>query len=209
MIGLIKMAKLYFKYGAMGSSKTAQLLITKFNYEEKSMKTWLIKPSTDTRDGADIIKSRIGLNAKADAIIKPIDIILLMFEQVIAANRNIDVILVDEAQFLTSLQIEQLHDIVDKYNIPVICFGLLTDFQTHFFEGSKRLLEIAESITEIKTICKCGRKATVNARIDKDGRIVKDGNIVQLGGNDTYESMCYKCWKDRILAEETEKERFK
>ena len=198
------MAKLYFKYGAMGSSKTAQLLITKFNYEDKSMKTCLIKPSTDTRDGADIIKSRIGLNAKADAIIKPIDIILLMFEQVIAANRNIDVILVDEAQFLTSLQVEQLHDIVDKYNIPVICFGLLTDFQTHFFEGSKRLLEIAESITEIKTICKCGRKATVNARIDKDGRIVKDGNIVQLGGNDTYESMCYKCWKDRILAEETE-----
>ena len=161
------MAKLYFKYGAMGSSKSAQALITKFNYEELGMSVWLIKPSIDTRDGADIIRSRIGLEASAD-VITP--------EQDIAAAYNAhgktDVIIADEAQFFTPEQIDQLRAIVDEEDIPVLCFGLRTDFLTHFFPGAQRLMELSDSLTEIKTVCACGRKATVNARIDEGGRIV-------------------------------------
>lgn len=187
------MAKLYFKYGAMGSSKSAQALITKFNYEEKGMTVWLIKPGTDTRDGADIIKSRIGLSQKAQ-IISPEQDIIEAYHEV----GNYDVIIADEAQFLTPAQIEQLRKLVDAEDIPVLCFGLRTDFLTHFFPGAQRLMELADSITEIKTICECGRKATVNARFDDSGRIVTQGDQVVLGGNDRYTAMCHKCWTDRI-----------
>lgn len=186
------MAKLYFKFGAMGSSKSAQALITKFNYEELGMTVWLIKPSTDTRDGADIIKSRIGLWAKAQ-IITPEESILEEFKKV---GRH-DVIISDEAQFFTPEQIDDLRTIVDEEDIPVLCYGLRTDFLTHFFPGSLRLMELADSVTEIKTVCKCGRKATVNARIDESGRIVTSGSQVLLGGNDSYVAMCHKCWKDK------------
>ena len=187
------MAKLYFKYGAMGSSKSAQALITKFNYEEKGMTVWLIKPGTDTRDGADIIKSRIGLSQKAQ-IISPEQDIIEAYHEV----GNYDVIIADEAQFLTPAQIEQLRKLVDAEDIPVLCFGLRTDFLTHFFPGAQRLMELADSITDIKTICECGRKATVNARFDDSGRIVTQGDQVVLGGNDRYTAMCHKCWTDRI-----------
>ena len=187
------MAKLYFKYGAMGSSKSAQALITKFNYEEKGMTVWLIKPGTDTRDGADIIKSRIGLSQKAQIIAPDQDIIKAYHEV-----GNYDVIIADEAQFMTPAQIEQLRKLVDEEDIPVLCFGLRTDFLTHFFPGAQRLMELADSITEIKTICECGRKATVNARFDDSGRIVTHGDQVVLGGNDRYTAMCHKCWRDRI-----------
>ena len=187
------MAKLYFKYGAMGSSKSAQALITKFNYEEKGMTVWLIKPGTDTRDGADIIKSRIGLSQKAQ-IISPDQDIIEAYHEV----GNYDVIIADEAQFMTPAQIEQLRKLVDEEDIPVLCFGLRTDFLTHFFPGAQRLMELADSITEIKTICECGRKATVNARFDDSGRIVTHGDQVVLGGNDRYTAMCHKCWRDRI-----------
>ena len=187
------MAKLYFKYGAMGSSKSAQALITKFNYEEKGMTVWLIKPGTDTRDGADIIKSRIGLSHHAD-IIKPEDNIIDKFQEV----GDYDVIISDESQFLTPAQIDQLRWLVDEKNIPVLCFGLRTDFQTKFFPGARRLMEIADSITEIKTICECGRKATVNARFDDNGKIITEGEQVVLGGNDRYIAMCHKCWKEKI-----------
>ena len=153
-----KMAKLYFKYGAMGSSKSAQALITKFNYEELGMTVWLIKPSVDTRDGADIIKSRIGLAKKADIILP---------------------------------------------DMPVICFGLRTDFLTHLFPGSRRLFEVADSLTEIKTVCACGHKATVNARI-AGGRIVTEGEQVFLGGNESYVAMCYKCWQEKIKKQREE-----
>ena len=190
------MAKLYFKYGAMGSSKTAQALITKFNYEEQGMSVWLIKPSTDTRDGADRIRSRIGLEAKAQ-IITPEQDICREYE----AAGECDVIISDEAQFFTPSQIDQLRTLVDEKDLPVICFGLRTDFLTHFFPGAQRLMELADSITEIKTICACGRKATVNARIDAEGRIVTEGSQVMLGGNDSYHAMCHKCWKDRIKAQ--------
>ena len=169
------MAKLYFKYGAMGSSKSAQALITKFNYEEKGMRVWLIKPSVDTRDGADLIRSRIGLEAHAQ---------------------------IDEAQFFTPAQIDQLRALVDEEDIPVLCFGLRTDFLTRFFPGSQRLMELADSITEIKTVCACGSKATVNARIDASGRIVTSGGQILLGGNDSYVAMCHRCWKKKIREQE-------
>jgi thymidine kinase len=187
------MAKLYFKYGAMGSSKSAQALITKFNYEEKGMSVWLIKPGTDTRDGADIIRSRIGLSQSAQ-IIQP-------DESIIEAYKNAgsyDVIIADEAQFLTPDQIDELRRLVDEEDIPVLCFGLKTDFLTHFFPGSKRLMELADSLTEIKTICDCGRKATVNARFDENGRIITEGDQVMLGGNDSYTAMCHRCWVNKI-----------
>ena len=185
------MAKLYFKYGAMGSSKTANALITRFNYQERDMKVWLIKPSIDNRDGANIIRSRIGLKAVADVITPDTDI-LSLFEK---DHRSSDVIITDECQFFTPEQIDQLRKIVDVYDIPVMCFGLRTDFLTHLFPGSRRLFEVADSITEIKTICSCGSKATVNARIDGDGNVVTTGSQILIGGNDSYIAMCHKCWK--------------
>lgn len=193
------MAKLYFKYGAMGSSKSAQALITKFNYEELDMKVWLIKPSIDTRDGQNIIKSRIGLKCEAE-IINPETDITKIYE----TKDNVDVIISDESQFFTPEQIDELRFIVDNYNIPVLCFGLRTDFLTHMFPGSHRLMELADSITEIKTVCRCGSKATVNARIDSTGKIVTHGNQVLLGDNDNYVAMCHRCWKKAIAEQERE-----
>lgn len=192
------MAKLYFKYGAMGSSKTAQALITKFNYEERGMRVWLIKPAVDIRDGAELIRSRIGLEARADAVIGPEDNIAAMYY---ALEGRKDVIIADESQFFTPEQIKQLADLVDDENLPILCFGLATDFQTKMFPGSKRLFELAQSVSEIKTVCACGAKATVNARLDAEGHIVTGGAQVVLGGNDTYIAMCRPCWKKRIAAE--------
>ncbi len=185
------MAKLYFKYGAMGSSKTANALITRFNYQERDMKVWLIKPSIDDRDGANVIRSRIGLEATAD-VMTPDTHILALFEK---DHKDCNVIITDECQFFTPEQIDQLRKIVDVYDIPVMCFGLRTDFLTHLFPGSRRLFEVADSITEIKTICSCGSKATVNARIDEAGHVVTTGSQILIGGNDSYIAMCHKCWK--------------
>ena len=195
------MAKLYFKYGAMGSSKTAQALITRFNYLEQGMTVWLIKPSTDTRDGADVIRSRIGLSCRAQIITPEQDIIAAYRE----AGAS-DVVIADEAQFFTPEQIDALRTLVDEENLPVLCFGLRTDFQTHFFPGSRRLMELADSITEIKTVCACGSKATVNARIDAQGNIVTEGSQILLGGNDSYVAMCHRCWKKKIAAQQSRKE---
>ena len=185
------MAKLYFKYGAMGSSKTAQALITKYNYEENDMRVWLIKPSADTRDGAQILRSRIGLEAQVDVITPAIDVYRL-FEE--TKKDQCDVIIVDECQFLVPEQIDQLRAIVNDFSVPVLCFGLRTDFQTKLFPGSRRLMEVADTIQEIKTMCDCGAKATVNARIDGAGHIVTEGAQVVLGGNDSYIAMCHKCY---------------
>ena len=185
------MAKLYFKYGAMGSSKTAQALITKYNYEENDLNVWLIKPSADTRDGAQILRSRIGLEAQVEVIAPHVDVYLL-FQQ--TRKDRCDVIIVDECQFMTSAQIDQLRAIVNDYNVPVLCFGLRTDFQTNLFPGSRRLMELADCIEEIKTMCDCGAKATVNARIDCNGHIVTEGAQVVLGGNDSYIAMCHRCY---------------
>lgn len=187
------MAKLYFKYGAMGSSKTANALITKFNYEERGMKVWLIKPSIDVRDGADVVRSRIGLSSKAD-IITPDKDLYSEYQN----HLDCHVIITDECQFFTPAQIDQLRLIVDKLNIPVLCYGLRTDFLTHLFPGSSRLFEVADSITEIKTICECGKKAIVNARIDGDGKIITEGGQILIGGNDSYVAMCHSCWQNAI-----------
>lgn len=198
------MAKLYFKYGAMGSSKTAQALITRFNYQEKGMRVWLIKPSVDSRDGTMMIHSRVGLAAEA-VVILPGDDLRALYGDYARENGPIDVIIADEAQFFTPEQIDALRDIVDTDNIPVLCFGLRTDFLTHLFPGSRRLLELADSISEIKTICRCGVKATVNARIDGQGYVITEGEQVVLGGNERYEAMCYKCWRQRIEKERAER----
>ena len=187
------MAKLYFKYGAMGSSKTATALITKYNYEERGMKVWLIKPSADDRDGAQVIRSRIGLAADADIIFPDMDI-----RKVFEVMPPVNVIIADECQFFTGTQIDQLRSIVDDFDMPVLCFGLRTDFLTKTFPGSARLFEVADSITEIKTICDCGSKATVNARISPEGYVITQGQQVFLGGNDSYVAMCHKCWKTYI-----------
>ena len=184
------MAKLYFKYGAMGSSKTAQALITKYNYEENDMSVWLVKPGTDTRDGESVVKSRIGLKAEAQIISPDMDVYEIYRTE---KHGTCDAVIVDECQFFTVEQINQLRAIVDDFNVPVMCFGLRTDFQTKLFPGSLRLMEVADTIQEIKTICDCGAKATVNARIS-DGYIVTEGDQVFLGGNDAYIAMCHKCY---------------
>ena len=188
------MAKLYFKYGAMGSSKTAQALITKYNYEENDMKVWLLKPSADTRDGVNILRSRVGLEAEVE-IAKPDVNVYERFKTGFAGNCH--AVIVDECQFLTTEQIDQLRAIVDDFNVPVMCFGLRTDFRTKLFPGSMRLMELADAIEEIKTMCDCGSKATVNARIN-DGYIVTEGAQVVLGGNDCYIAMCHRCYVQSI-----------
>ena len=185
------MAKLYFKYGAMGSSKTAQALITKYNYEENDLQVWLIKPSSDTRDGADILKSRIGLQAMCTVMPPEADI----FE---AFRRDrlgrCDVIIVDECQFLTPEQIDQLRRIVDDCGIPVMCYGLRADFRGELFPGSYELLVMADKLEEVKTICWCGKKAAFNARFDANGKVLKEGEQVVLGANDQYIGLCRRHW---------------
>lgn len=198
------MSKLYFKYGAMASSKTANALMTRFNYEEKGNRVWLIKPDLDNRDDytdengvhVTVVKSRIGLSAVAD-VIRRDENILDRFHNIMAST-PVDVIICDECQFLTEAQVDQMKYIAEFLNTPVLCFGLRSDFLTKMFEGSKRLFEIADSINEIKSVCKCGKKAIVNARIDENGKVITQGNQIEIGGNDKYESMCWGCWQERI-----------
>ena len=159
------------------------------------MRVWLIKPATDSRDGTTVLRSRIGLESEAD-VIAPGDDLRTLYKK----NGRPDVIIADEAQFLAPDQIDQLRELVDGDGIPVLCFGLRTDFRTHLFPGSRRLMELADSITEIKTICACGAKATVNARLI-NGKVVTEGAQVFLGGNDSYVAMCHACWKKRITLE--------
>ncbi|MDD6980997.1 MAG: thymidine kinase [Eubacteriales bacterium] len=192
------MAKLYFKFGAMGCSKTAQALITKFNYEERGMKVMFLKPSTDTRDGVNIVRSRVGLWAEALAVPQDRD----LYQLYTTEYRTCNVVIVDECQFLAPEQVDELSQIVMDFDVPVLCFGLATDFLTHLFPGSRRLFEIAESISEIKSVCRCGAKATVNARFDDDGNIVYHGEQVLLGGNSRYQAMCRKCWLARKKEQE-------
>lgn len=181
------MAKLYFRYGAMGSSKTANALMVRYNYEERGKNALMLKPSMDTRDGVRTIRSRCGLEAPCE-LIEELDI-----EKVKA--HVYDCLIVDEAQFLTREQVEQLAYICDEYNVPVICYGLKTDFQGNFFEGSHWLLARADAIEEVKTICWCGRKATQNARLDGYGHVTKVGEQVVLGANDTYIGLCRRHWR--------------
>ena len=192
------MAKLYFKYGAMGSSKTAQALITKFNYEERGMKVLLMKPAVDDREKKAVVRSRIGLEAPCLMVPGDMDLYKLYLEN----YSDRDVIIVDECQFLSEEQVDQLGDLVLEKDIPVLCFGLRTDFLTHLFPGSKRLLEIAESVSEIKSVCRCGAKATVNARFDDEGNVVYQGAQILIGSNSRYEAMCRRCWLKRKKEQE-------
>lgn len=186
------MPKLYFKYGAMGSSKSAQLLMTKFNYEQKNFNVLLLKPEVDNRDDNGtkrMITSRIGLKSECIAFGENMN--LYEFYKKKNQDKKIDVVIIDEAQFCKKEQIDQCQLICD--DIPVLCYGLKTNFKGYLFEGSKRLLEIADSISEIKSVCKCGFKATMNAKI-VNGRVVTEGKEIDIGGDEKYEAMCYSCW---------------
>ncbi len=191
------MAKLYFYYSAMNAGKSTALLQASYNYHERGMQTLLFAPKIDQRFGKTIIYSRIGL--KQDAI--PFDDGFNFFEYVEEAKNtmtNLKCVLVDEVNFLKKGQVEQLSDIATELNIPVLCYGLRSDFLGEPFEGSKYLLVWAEELTEIKTICQCGRKAIMNMRIDANGNPVIRGAQVQVGGNESYISQCMKCYKNKI-----------
>ncbi len=178
------MAKLYFYYGAMGSSKTANALMAEYNYTERGQKALLAKTSIDTRDGVNIIRSRIGLQKECILL----DAICEMSDEEL---KSYDAVIVDEIQFAKREQIDFLAHVVDDLNVPVLCYGLRSDFQLNLFEGSERLLAIADEIKEVKTVCWCGKKATCNARYNKHG-IVRSGAQVMLGANDEYIALCRK-----------------
>ena len=177
------MAKLYFRYGAMGSSKTANAIMVRYNYIERGKKALILKPRLEKRDGDNMVASRCGLKAECSYIedIEQIDLSIY------------DCVIVDEAQFLTKAQVSMLVDIADNLNIPVICYGLRADFQGNLFEGSTWLMAWADTIEEIKTVCWCGRKAIWNARIS-NGKVVKTGEQIMLGGNESYVALCRKHW---------------
>ena len=177
------MAKLYFRYGAMGSSKTANAIMVQYNYMERGQKALMLKPRLDTRDGERVVGSRSGLKA-ACSFVEELDEINV---------KDYDCIIVDEAQFLKKEQGVRLVSIADDMNVPVICYGLRADFQGNLFEGSTWLMAWADAIEEIKTVCWCGRKATCNARIS-GGRVVKKGEQIMLGGNESYVALCRRHW---------------
>lgn len=191
------MAKLYFYYSAMNAGKSTVLLQSSYNYQERGMDTLLYSPSIDDRYGIGKITSRIGLSAEAKIMENDFDI----YSDVKAEcekNSNITCILVDEAQFLTKLQVEQLCRVVDDLNKPVLCYGLRTDFQAVPFEGSLYLLAWADNIVEVKTVCHCGRKASMNMRVDSKGFKVQQGAQIQVGGNDMYVSTCRKHFNEGV-----------
>ncbi len=183
------MAKLYFRYGAMGSSKTANAIMVQYNYQERGQNALMLKPRLDNRDGERVVGSRSGLSAPCRFVeeLEGIDL------------KAYDCLIVDEAQFLTKAQVKQLVDIVDDMDIPVICYGLRADFMGNLFEGSHWLMAWADSIEEIKTVCWCGRKAIMNARV-ADGKVVKAGEQIVLGGNESYVALCRKHWARGELA---------
>jgi len=185
------MAKLYFRYGTMGASKTANALMTRFNYLQQGFNVMLLKPATDTRDGEGILSSRIGLSAPVIMVSKETSIMKLF------RKNKPSIIIVDEAQFLTTEQVDELRAITDTEDVPVFCYGLRTDFRTQLFEGSKRLFEIADSISELKSVCRCGRKAIVNARF-ADGKVTINGQQVCIGGDEKYKPLCFHCWTEAL-----------
>ena len=191
--------KLYFKYGTMGSAKTALLLTQAYNFEERGLKYLCMKPIIDNREKENVIRSRIGIERECSWIYQEMNIYEYVTELYESSLVVKDWILIDESQFLTEEQIDQLARIVDDYGTNVVCYGLRTDFQSHLFEGSRRLFEIADSIEEIKSTCACGRKTSINARIDSQGNIVTDGNQVEIGGDDRYVALCRSCWRNKRI----------
>lgn len=196
------MAKLYFRYGAMGSSKSANILMVRYNYEERGQYAVLLKPRTDNRDGEHEIQSRIGLSAPAEYVDEFLKEIAEFWDDEISEytyhGKRVDSILVDEAQFLSPEEVDTLSDIVDFYNIPVLCYGLRTDFLNHLFPGSRRLMEIADVIEEVPTVCWCGKRAQCNTRY-ANGKIVREGAQIMLGSNESYVALCRKHYKEGRL----------
>jgi thymidine kinase len=189
------MADLIFYTGPMGSAKTAQALMTQFQYKERGNHVWLIKPALDTRETTlfanghpvkTLVKSRIGIEAWADVIETDASIVV---------PAGINLIICDEAQFLTAKQVEELKLIADSSNIQVFCYGLKTDFTSHLFEGSKRLLELASKTVELPVVCDCGNAAVINARL-VDNKVVTEGEQIDIGGDEKYKAFCYSCWKE-------------
>jgi len=185
---MIPLAKLYFRYGVMGSSKTANALMVRYNYEERGQRALMVKPAIDQRDGERAVFSRIGLTHPC-----------IYFHELAAMPpeeiQSWHCIIVDESQFLSREEVDFLTDVVDSLNVPVICYGLRSDFRGELFPGSQALLAAADIIEEVKTICWCGRKATYNARFDENGTVLKEGAQVVLGANDRYIGLCRRHWK--------------
>ncbi|MDE6465029.1 MAG: thymidine kinase [Muribaculaceae bacterium] len=196
---MYRKGKLYFRYGTMGSAKTALLLTTAYNFEERHMDYMCLKPVVDTRENNNVIRSRIGIERECRWIYQHTNLYDLARELYRKDNRIVDWYLIDEAQFLTEQQVDQLSRVVDDFGSNVVCFGLRTAFQSHLFAGSRRLLEIADTIDEIKRTCNGGHKPIVNARIDAAGNIVNEGAQVEIGGDDRYVAVCRKCWRNRRI----------
>lgn len=187
-------AKVYFYYSAMNAGKSTILLQSSYNYQERGMQTMLLCPVIDTRAGAGVIQSRIGLSADAVSFERTQDLLELVREE--HGRRKLACVLVDEAQFLTKAQVYQLTEVADELGIPVLAYGIRTDFQGNLFEGSERLLAWADKLVELKTICHCGRKATMVLRVDSSGRPVREGAQIEIGGNDRYVSVCRRHFKE-------------
>ena len=197
----------------MSSGKSLNLLSTAYNLEDNNIQIMVLKPSLDTRDGEGVIRSRAGLERKCIMIDEDVNLYkaIKAYRNVLASQlETLKWVIVDEAQFLTEEQVDQLSDVVDFLDINVMCFGLRTDFQSHLFPGSKRLFEIADDLEEIKSSCECGeKKSSINARFDENGEIITEGSQVEIGGNDKYKAICRKCWKnkirDKMIKDETTK----
>lgn len=196
------MAKLRFIYGAMGSSKSLRLLASAHDFDEKNIPILVFKPSIDTRDGEGLVKTRAGLERKCINIDSDVNIFKVVNEynhiKMAKLEGELKWILVDECQFLTEEQIDQLSEVVDTLGIEVICYGLRTDFKSKLFPSSKRLFELADEVDEVKSLCDCGKRASINARFDSEGNIITEGNQVMVGGDDLYKPICRKCWKEKM-----------
>ena len=184
------MAKLYFRYGAMGSSKTANALMVRYNYLERGQKVYLLKPKIDNRDGERVVRSRIGVEAECEYVEEFLDYVHKNWKTP-ADHEGYSAIIIDEAQFMTPEQVDEMAYLVDFFDIPVICYGLRTDFQSKMFPGARRLFELADLIEQIPTVCWCGKKAHFNARV-VNGEMVREGEQVFLGGNESYVALCRK-----------------
>jgi len=189
------LAKVYFRYAAMNAGKSTQLLQVRHNYHERHQRTLLLKPHLDNREGEDVIAPRIGaITAKVDALVYSDTNLWTLVDQDTQAKGRLDCVLVDESQFLSPEQVMHLCEVADFFDIPVMCYGLRADFRAQLFPGSAALMALADDIEELKTICWCGRKATINARL-LDGHVLREGPQVLIGGNETYTALCRKHWQ--------------
>jgi len=189
-------AKLYFYYSAMNAGKTTNLLQSRHNYAERGMNTLVVKPRIDSRSGENRVRSRIGLEADAVDVDPSVNLLDLVVDT--CARQPIHCVLVDESQFLSTEQVDQLTEVVDKLDIPVLAYGLRTDFLGELFDGSRQLLALADELREIKTVCHCGRKATMVVRFDDKGQPLRSGDQIKIGGNETYVSMCRRHFKESL-----------